>query len=148
MIRALLIATVLTWSFPASAAQTQFQTVVEFSKSPARGRNYVTVSIEMSDYRPSELVVYRAQRVGRSAVGHTDSIQCPALLSAVESISAIPIPALKAGPAIIMIGDGTGYSLTVHSSNLDSITVTSSGGPLAQWINEALTALEDCWSSA
>jgi hypothetical protein len=124
----------------------------EFARSEAR-RSPITITVGTVPGEVGGQPVYWAKRVGWTEGGATDSVKCPALAAVVESIRHIRLPKAAPGHPEILIGDGTMYSLTVpasydppHASNLDKLTVTAAGGPLADWVNGALQKLEGCWS--
>lgn len=126
----------------------------EFSRRRARGGLNEIVALGSVDRPPGAPKVYWARRSG-SAIGTTDSLRCPALRRIVESIGQLQPPKLVPGNPEVLIGDGTHYSISLHSSfhpayasNLDRITIESGGGPLAHWTDQALAALQGCWSPA
>jgi hypothetical protein len=123
-----------------------------FSRRPARGAQHDIVALGSVDRLPGAPKIYWARRSG-SEIGATDSLRCPALVGIVESIRRIELPSLIPGNPDVLIGDGTSYSISLHStlhpphtSNLDRITIESGSGPLAQWVDQALAALQKCWS--
>lgn len=124
----------------------------EFSRRRARGAQPDIVALVSVDRPPGAPKIYWARRSG-SEIGTTDSLRCPALVGIVDSIRRIEPPRLVPGNPDVLIGDGTSYSISLHStfnppyaSNLDRISIKTGGGPLAQWVDQALAALQECWS--
>lgn len=130
----------------AAATGPEAEPWAKFSKWPARGEN-ATVSIGTSDFQRDKPVIYWARIAGTSVNGSTDSVQCPALRSVVESLDDVSVPRLSEPEVHLIIGDGTAYALTVSWSNLDQVSISARGGAVADWIDGALTRLKDCWSS-
>ena len=123
----------------------------EFARFTAR-RSPITITVGTVPDDVSGHPVYWAKRVGWTEGGATDSVRCPALAAVVESMRHVSLPKAAPGSPETLIGDGTMYTLTVpssyhppHSTNLDRLTITSAGGPLAKWVEGAMVKLEPCW---
>lgn len=137
--------------------------VGSLSVKPDTVRNAPTVEVEVMlviepgnvrHYRMDRKVTDRQGKVQHSA---TDSRTCPALMSELAKVEALPMPRFAApgskalaNASILM--HATTYSLAMRGyeggSNTDaSIELRAqSGSPLAQWADTMLTALEPCWT--
>lgn len=103
------------------------------------GFNIATVSGGQGQVR------YVAIRTNDAAVASTDSDSCPELVELVESLPQLTLPRLQAPRSDIVIASEGGVSMTVRSNGY-SFTIRSGSGPLADWVQGALTTLERCWS--
>ena len=128
----------------------------EFSRNPSRGQSRVTIRVGTVHGKAGDKSVYWAKRVGSPATTSIDSLTCPALGVVVEKMSRFEMPKVSVGGIeIVVIGDGTSYSLTLpasyhagYSGTIDTLTYRSWGGPLAKWVDGSLAELEGCWPNS
>jgi hypothetical protein len=129
------------------------ETVAEFGMRGGRGGGGFRIIIESIDApRGTTTKTYWATMEGNLLTqGTTDSHRCPALLTVLEGIRQIELPSPAAIWDMIHVADAPSYFLTVRSSyapahptNLDTMTISVLGGPLADWVHEARRSLETC----
>jgi hypothetical protein len=137
--------------------------VGSFSVKPDTVRNAPTVEVEVVlVIEPGNVRHYRmdrkvTDRQGMVQLSAADSRTCPALLTELAKVEALPMPRFiapgsKALANASILMHATTYTLTMRGyeggSNTDaSIELSAqSGSPLAQWTDTLLTALEPCWN--
>lgn len=138
--------------------------VGSLSVKPDTVRDAPTVEVEVMlviepgnvrHYRMDRKVIDRQGKVQHSAA---DSRTCPALMSELAKVEALPMPRFaapgsKALRSVSILMHPTTYTLAMRGyeggSNTDaSIELRApSGSPLAQWTDTMLTALEPCWTA-
>ena len=130
----------------------------EFSRSPSRGGNRVTV--EMGTFRAGRggPLHYSFRKVeGSRSEGmvesRADSRTCPQAREAIARLRDLELPR-PAPPGFDddnarIILDGTGYSITLpmdYRGQRSRLTFSSNNGtPLADWINGTLRSMQHCW---
>jgi hypothetical protein len=137
--------------------------VGSFSVKPDTVRNAPTVEVAVVVViEPGNVRHYRmdrkvTDRQGKAVQSSADSRTCPALMSELAKVEALPMPRFAApgskavGPVSIIMHRTT-YTLAMRGyesgSNSDaSIELSAySGSPLAQWTDTALKAIEPCWT--
>ena len=131
---------------PASHLATSYEPLPwgEFRRT-FRGRVVDGFNIAAVSGGQGQQVRYVATRTNGAASASTDSASCPELVALVESLPQLTLPPLQPPRPDVVIASEGAYSMTVHSNGY-SITIRSGGGPLGDWVQGALTTLEQCWS--
>lgn len=139
-------------------------TVGSFSARPDTVRNSPAVEVDVvlvvgtdnaRHYRMGQRV---RDRQGFMTTMSADSRNCPALQQQLAKVEDLPMPSFvapgsKRGQGAQMIMHPTTYTLAMagyeSTSNSSARLEVSapSGSPLAQWVEETLTALEPCWTA-
>jgi hypothetical protein len=137
--------------------------VGSFSVKPDTVRDAPTVEVEVIlVIEPGNVRHYRMDRKvidwqGKVRQSEEDSRTCPALMSELAKVEALPMPrflppgskTLANAPILL---HATTYTLAMRgyesASNTDANIELSaqSGSPLAQWTDTALKAIEPCWA--
>jgi hypothetical protein len=132
-----------------------------FSRSPAlaRRREHVDMVVDGQDGGNARPLQYKLRLVTTDPNGRdvlwANSHTCPAVRTVIASLRDLqpsrPMPPGFDTGDLIVMADGTGYALDVPVTDRVSasrITWRSNiGTPLAKWVDDALAALEPCWSA-
>lgn len=139
-------------------------TVGSFSARPDTVRNSPAVEVGVvlvvgtDNARHYRMDQRLTGRQGSMTTMSADSRACPALQQQLAKVEDLPMPTFvapgsKRGQGAQMIMHPTTYTLAMEgyestSNSSARLEVSApSGSPLAQWVEETLTALEPCWTA-